>query len=97
MKQYDVIVVGVGSMGSATLCDLAKNGLKVMGLEQFELANDLSSHTGQSRLIRLAYFENPNYVPLLKMPTVVGEKLRKMRVIYFTRQELRIMGNLKAL
>ncbi len=66
MKQYDVIVVGVGSMGSATLCDLAKNGLKVMGLEQFELANDLSSHTGQSRLIRLAYFENPNYVPLLK-------------------------------
>ncbi len=66
MKQYDVIVVGVGSMGSATLYDLAKNGLKVMGLEQFELANDLSSHTGQSRLIRLAYFENPNYVPLLK-------------------------------
>ena len=47
MKQYDVIVVGVGSMGSATLYDLAKNGLKVMGLEKFELANDLSSHTGQ--------------------------------------------------
>ena len=66
MKQYDVIVVGVGSMGSATLYDLAKNGLKVLGLEQFELANDLSSHTGQSRLIRLAYFEHPNYVPLLK-------------------------------
>ena len=66
MRQYDVIVVGVGSMGSATLYDLAKNGLKVLGLEQYELVNDLSSHTGQSRLIRLAYFEHPNYVPLLK-------------------------------
>ena len=66
MEQYDVIVVGVGSMGSATLCDLAKKGLKVLGLEQFTLANEFSSHTGQSRLIRLAYFEHPNYVPLLK-------------------------------
>ena len=66
MEQYDVIVVGVGSMGSATLCDMAKKGLKVLGLEQFTLANELSSHTGQSRLIRLAYFEHPNYVPLLK-------------------------------
>ena len=56
MKQYDVIVVGVGSMGAATLFDLAKNGLKVLGLEQFELANDLSSHTGQSRLIQFSLF-----------------------------------------
>jgi sarcosine oxidase len=66
MKHYDVIVVGVGSMGSATCHALAKEGLKVLGLEQFTLANELSSHTGQSRLIRLAYYEHPNYVPLLK-------------------------------
>jgi sarcosine oxidase len=63
---YDVIVVGVGSMGSATCYELAKRGASVLGIEQFGLVNDASSHSGQSRLIRLAYFEHPDYVPLLK-------------------------------
>ena len=65
-KNYDVIVVGVGSMGAATCYYLAKQGLKVLGLEQFDIPNQLSSHTGQSRLIRKAYFEHPDYVPLLE-------------------------------
>ncbi|MES2646496.1 MAG: N-methyl-L-tryptophan oxidase [Bacteroidota bacterium] len=66
MKKFDVIVLGVGSMGAATCYYLAKEGLSVLGLEQFDIPNELSSHTGQSRLIRKAYFEHPAYVPLLQ-------------------------------
>lgn len=53
-------------MGSATCYYLAKQGIKVLGLEQFDIPNELSSHTGQSRIIRKAYYEHPDYVPLLE-------------------------------
>jgi sarcosine oxidase len=62
---FDVIVIGVGSMGSSTCYFLAKRGYKVLGLEQFDIPHELGSHTGQSRIIRKAYFEHPDYVPLL--------------------------------
>jgi sarcosine oxidase len=62
---YDVIVVGVGSMGSAACYHLAKRGAKVLGVEQFDIVHQNGSHFGQSRLIRKAYFEHPDYVPLL--------------------------------
>jgi len=62
---YDVIVVGVGSMGAATCFHLAKRGVRVLGLEQFSIPNDRGAHHGDSRVIRLAYFEHPDYVPLL--------------------------------
>lgn len=65
-KNYDVIVLGVGSMGSATCYYLAKQGFKVLGIEQFTISHQLGSHGGQSRIIRQAYFEHPDYVPLLK-------------------------------
>ena len=64
-KHFDVIVLGVGSMGSATCYQLAKRGIKVLGLEQFDIPHELGSHAGQSRIIRKAYFEHPDYVPLL--------------------------------
>jgi len=62
---FDVIVIGVGSMGSSACYFLAKRGFKVAGLEQFDIPHELGSHTGQSRIIRKAYFEHPDYVPLL--------------------------------
>lgn len=65
-NNFDVIVLGVGSMGSATCHYLAKRGHRVLGLEQFEIPHDQGSHAGQSRIIRKAYFEHPNYVPLLQ-------------------------------
>jgi sarcosine oxidase len=65
-NHFDVIVIGVGSMGSSTCYYLARNGIKVLGLEQFNIPNQLSSHTGQSRIIRKAYYEHPDYVPLLQ-------------------------------
>ncbi|MFZ1807192.1 MAG: N-methyl-L-tryptophan oxidase [Cyclobacteriaceae bacterium] len=65
-SNYDVIVLGVGSMGSSTCYHLAKQGQKVLGLEQFDIPHELGSYAGQSRIIRKAYFEHPDYVPLLE-------------------------------
>ncbi len=63
--RYDVVVVGLGGMGSAILADCARRGAAVLGLEQFERGHDLGSSSGKSRMIRKAYFEDPAYVPLL--------------------------------
>ena len=63
---YDVAILGVGGMGSATAYQLAKRGLSVVAIEQFEPGHDRGSSHGLSRIIRLAYFEHPSYVPLLR-------------------------------
>jgi sarcosine oxidase len=63
---YDAIVLGVGSMGSAACYYLARQGYNVLGIEQFDIPHELGSHAGQSRIIRKAYFEHPDYVPLLE-------------------------------
>ncbi|MFM8315246.1 MAG: N-methyl-L-tryptophan oxidase [Deltaproteobacteria bacterium] len=65
MSKYDVIVLGLGGMGSSTVYHLAQSGVKVLGLEQFTEAHALGSSHGKTRLIRKAYFEHPDYVPLL--------------------------------
>ena len=64
MKHYDCIVVGIGGVGSASLLAAAKEGWKVLGLDQFGAANERGSSHGHTRAIRTAYFEHPNYVPL---------------------------------
>jgi sarcosine oxidase len=66
MTTYDAIVAGVGGMGSATIYHLARRGLKVLGLERFDIPHELGSSHGVSRIIRLAYAEDPRYVPLLR-------------------------------
>lgn len=63
--EFDTIVIGVGGMGSATCLELASRGARVLGLEQFPLVHDRGSSHGESRIIRKAYFEHPDYVPLL--------------------------------
>jgi sarcosine oxidase len=63
---YDVIVLGVGGMGSATVFELARRGRRVLGLEQFALVHDRGSSHGQSRVIRKAYSDHPAYVALLQ-------------------------------
>jgi sarcosine oxidase len=62
----DVIVVGAGGMGTAAAAHLAARGQRVRVLEQFSLAHDRGSSHGLTRIIRLAYFEHPSYVPLLR-------------------------------
>ncbi|HKQ49064.1 MAG TPA: N-methyl-L-tryptophan oxidase [Phycisphaerae bacterium] len=64
-KKYDAVVLGVGAMGSAACYHLARRGLSVLGIEQFEIGHDRGSSHGRTRVIRKAYFEDPRYVPLL--------------------------------
>ncbi len=66
MDRYDVIVAGVGGMGSATVMELAARGSKVLGLERDSIPNAHGSSHGVNRIIRLAYAEDPRYVPLLR-------------------------------
>jgi len=63
---YDVIVLGVGGMGSAAAYHLAKRGQRVLALERFAIPHEMGSSHGFTRIIRLAYFEHPSYVPLLR-------------------------------
>lgn len=62
----DYLVLGLGGMGSSALYHLARRGLKVVGIEQFGVAHDRGSSHGDTRIIRKAYFEHPNYIPLLQ-------------------------------
>lgn len=66
MARYDVAVVGLGAMGSATLCALARRGARAIGIERFVPGHDRGSSHGETRVIRLGYFEHPSYVPLLR-------------------------------
>lgn len=78
MKQhYDVIVIGLGSMGSAAAYHLAKRGQRVLGLERFGPPHDQGSHHGGSRIIRQAYFEDPAYVPLLLRAYELWEEIER--------------------
>jgi sarcosine oxidase len=63
--EFDVIIVGLGAMGSAALYQLSRRGRRVLGLEAFAAGHRQGSSHGESRVIRLAYYEHPNYVPLL--------------------------------
>lgn len=65
IARYDAIVVGVGGMGSAAVYHLARRGRRVLGLERYDVPNDMGSSHGVTRIIRLAYCEHPSYVPLL--------------------------------
>ena len=74
---FDVVVLGVGGMGSAACAHLAARGQRVLGLEQFAVGHALGSSHGESRLIRQAYFEKPEYVPLLKRAYELWDELER--------------------
>jgi sarcosine oxidase len=67
MRNYDVAVVGLGAMGSAALSALALRGRRVIGIDRFKPGHQLGSSYGESRIIRMAYYEDPVYVPLLRL------------------------------
>jgi len=62
---FDVIVVGVGGMGSATCYELARRGQRVLGLERFDIGHSMGSSHGDTRMLRLGYFEGQSYVPMV--------------------------------
>jgi len=65
MAAYDVIVIGTGGVGSAAVYHLAQRGIRVVGLDQFPHAHDRGSSHGATRMIRQAYHEHIDYVPLV--------------------------------
>jgi monomeric sarcosine oxidase len=65
MEHYDAIVLGAGGVGGAALFHLARRGVKVLGIDRFNPPHDRGSTHGHTRVIRQAYFEHPDYVPLL--------------------------------
>ena len=74
---YDVIVVGLGGMGSAAAYHLAARGQRVLGLERHAPAHDKGSSHGGSRITRQSYFEDPAYVPLLLRSYELWEQLAR--------------------
>jgi sarcosine oxidase len=62
----DVAVIGLGVTGGAALLQLARRGRRVVGFEQFTPGHDRGSSHGETRIIRLGYFEHPSYVPLAR-------------------------------
>lgn len=97
---YHSIIIGLGSMGSSALYQLAKRGVKVLGLEQFGIAHTKGSHSGQTRIVRKAYFEHPDYVPLLEEAYKGWEAIKqesgkqlfhKNGVVYFGEPEHEVM------
>jgi sarcosine oxidase len=74
---FDVIVVGLGAMGGATVAHLAAKHLRVLGLDRFHPPHDLGSSHGLSRIIREAYFEDPLYVPLVQRAYQLWSELER--------------------
>ena len=66
VTSYDVIVAGLGAMGSAAAYHLAKRGKSVLGLDRFTPPHTFGSSHGETRIIREAYFEHPSYVPIIQ-------------------------------
>ena len=66
MRNFDVIVIGLGAMGSAALYQLAKRGARVAGFDRFSPPHELGSSHGGTRITRLAIGEGAHYTPLVK-------------------------------
>jgi sarcosine oxidase len=74
---HDAIVVGLGAHGSAAAYHLAKRGEDVLGFDRFARGHTLGSSGGLSRIIRLSYYEHPDYVPLLRRAWTLWRELER--------------------
>lgn len=77
MQQWDVVVIGAGAVGSAALRAASEAGARTLGLEAHSPAHAGGSTHGRSRIFRHAYFEHPDYVPLLRHSTMRFESLER--------------------
>jgi sarcosine oxidase len=75
MADFDVVVCGLGAMGSAALHQLARRRVRVLGIERFAPGHDRGSSHGATRIFRLGYFEHPSYVPLLRRAQTLWREL----------------------
>lgn len=73
----DIAVIGLGAMGSASLWRLAARGARAIGFDRFDPPHALGSSHGESRLIRTAYLEGPEYVPLIQRAFALWRELER--------------------
>ena len=78
VKHFDVIVAGLGAMGSAAVYHLARRGQRVLGIDRFAPPHTLGSSHGHTRIIREAYFEHPQYVPMVQRAYAAWEDLERV-------------------
>jgi len=76
-NNFDVIIVGGGTMGTAAAWALARRGQRALVLEQFEHVHAFGSHGGETRIIRHAYAESPEYVPLVQRADLLWQELEE--------------------
>ena len=74
-NNFDVIVIGVGGMGAATCYHLARRGVNVLGIESHDIPHALGASHGHTRMTRTAYFEHPNYVPMIRRANALWREL----------------------
>ncbi|MDS0295478.1 N-methyl-L-tryptophan oxidase [Halogeometricum luteum] len=74
-SKYDAIVVGVGGVGSAVVYELARRGKNVLGLERYDIPHSRGSSHGQTRIIRRAYHEHPQYMAMIDRAYDYWERL----------------------
>jgi sarcosine oxidase len=75
--RYDVVVVGLGAMGSATTYQLARSGASVLGVDRHEPPHELGSTHGDTRITRVAVGEGLAYVPLVRRSHEIWRDLER--------------------
>jgi monomeric sarcosine oxidase len=76
-RHYDVAIIGLGTMGSFAAVELAKRGLTVAAFDQFTPPHGRGSHSGGTRIFRLAYPEGTGYVPMAQLAGEMWEQVEK--------------------
>ena len=78
MPLYEVIVVGLGAVGSAATWHLARLGTKVLGIDRYKPPHEFGSSTGETRLTRVAVGEGVEYSPLALRSNEIWREIETM-------------------
>ena len=92
---YDVVVVGLGGVGSAAAAVLARRGQRVLGLDRYPPAHDQGASSGETRIIRKAYFEGAGYVPMLHRAYELWDELgllHRTGALFLGGESSRVLG-----
>lgn len=92
---YDVVVVGLGGVGSAAAAALARRGQRVLGLDRYPPVHDQGASHGQTRIVRKAYFEGAGYVPLLHRAYELWDELgllHRTGALFLGARDSRVLG-----
>lgn len=78
MEHCEVIVIGLGAMGAATVYQLAKAGVDVVGIDRYHPPHTLGSSHGDTRITRLSVGEGAQYVPIVKRAQQLWRELEAL-------------------